>query len=217
MDFRQLFTCFLEIMLGSFILMSIVYIAFPQSRVLYIGEDMLIENTGALFFLTTFLLGLLFLPNQKGEKGFKALIIITLFGLIGFLEEISYGERIFNLNMPHYFGVKFDAIHDLFHVASMELYELLGNSKIILISIFITVLIVLSLALLKYKNRLLQHPYFLFLFLSFVLGFVASIIDLVLFDKKWLFLFEELLEMNAALALVFAVLSIFALDSEKIE
>ena len=74
-------------------------------------EDGWIENitTFALFATTT--LGTFLL--SKKILGKRALIFISITSFIAFLSEISFGERLFNLDMPHAGGKQLDGVHDL--------------------------------------------------------------------------------------------------------
>src|SRR3990172_817979 len=166
-------------------------------------EDSLVENLSAAFFVFSCFLALLILKKRKDHK--KLLILISGLALLGFLDELSFGERIFGLSMPRIGGVKIDAAHDLFDLAHRELgkfpYLVAGIGAISAIAFF------------KYWSRAVtamlgtpRHPHH-FLILFFGIQILAALLIDTL-EYRPLFVLEELLEMNAAIALSFCCLSL---------
>ena len=97
---------------------GVVFVSAPSDglvRGYFVSEDSLIENLTASFYLLTclFALVLLNIRSTRTMRGRKALMLFSVFGLIAFLEELSYGERLFDIEMPVLSGMKIDAVHDL--------------------------------------------------------------------------------------------------------
>jgi len=175
------------------------------------GEDSLVENLTAFFCLTTFLLG--FLLSVKSEKNRKVLIMVAAVGLVCFLDEISFGEELFNLNMPHIGCLKIDAVHDFFCLGFIAIILLERSYPVLLFSSAAIGAILTIVATRKFRTKIIGMVSALncnktgILLLLFVfLGFAAMILDLdILYLPPFL---EELLEMDAAMALLFYCLSL---------
>ena len=88
----------------SLLIACVTYIWFPTYRHCLVDEDCLVENLSAMFFLSSCFLAVFFLAKLKDHK--KLLFLVSLLGLIGFLDELSFGERIFGFHMPHIGDVK---------------------------------------------------------------------------------------------------------------
>lgn len=83
-----------------------IFFAFDTETVFYLAdEDELIENAGALFFLGSSLLFFTAFNRKrkttgKSKPGDLVLIGLAALFLFGFLEEISWGQRIFGIDTP---------------------------------------------------------------------------------------------------------------------
>jgi len=203
----------------SILAASVVYMFFPEFRPSLIEEDQLIENLTVIFYFISFVFGLVSLPKLKGKSGFKLLIIVSALGLVGFLDELSFGERILNFSMPRIGYVKIDAIHDFFKLGYKAIRRVadIAGPLIYLLAAGIGVLLIA--VLFRYRAKLPKiasevhkyPPYQLMLFFGF-LAVGALLIDLTedlnIFRGEFLSMFEELFEMNASLTLVFTCFSI---------
>jgi len=190
---------------------------FPTYRYLLIEEDQLVENLSAIFFFLAFLLGPLFILRLRPRRMHWGLAATALVALIGFLDEISFGERLFDLSMPVWGGVKFDAVHDIVELAykSIRPSPLLWTASVTLASLFIA----LGLRRLfkdgggvakQSLSRFLKTPTFFFVLLFALFIAAAVLIDLHILHTRLLFSLEEVFEMNAAFALFFLCFSLFA-------
>lgn len=189
-----------------------------------IQEGGLIENISAILFVTAFLISLIHWPKIRKEKEARMLGFIGILGLIGFLDEISFGERLFDLTMPVIYEVKIDGLHDFFYLGYMYVKDNVNIPTIYLVLIVIVGFSILSVILLRHKQKLLDfvlsrrvHPHHLLIGIAGILIFAALIVDLDIihwqkrsWQRYWVLL-EEVMEMNAALALVFANLCIVRL------
>lgn len=180
----------------------------PDYRHFLIEEDSVVESLSALFFLTTFFVGLAFLVRGSGNR--LLLTVATSLGLLGFLDELSFGERMFGLEMPYLLGVQIDATHDLFSLIYTVMRDLIRSQPLtglLVVAVFGigTVLLArrygarLTVALVNYPNREAVNFGCIFV----VLIAVALIIDLQIIEHNALFCVEEMFEMNAAIALLF--------------
>ncbi len=192
-----------------------VYMWMPDYRVYLVMEDSLVENLSAFFYISTFFLSLLFFIKSKKRR--KALIIVSAVSLLGFLDEISFGERLFSLNMPHIGGNKIDATHDFFSLGYKVIKSLTHSHAIFVYPLIGVVAIMAVMVALKYRYKLIgiisngyyNQTYILALLFA-SLGFAALIIDLGIVNKnKALVALEEFFEMNAATALLFCCLSLY--------
>jgi hypothetical protein len=83
-----------------------IYVNFPDTYLRLIVEDAFVENTQALFFLLSSIIGFLsvWVIRKSGYKQIFWLILMFAVGcLFIFFEEISWGQRIFDLKTPFYF------------------------------------------------------------------------------------------------------------------
>jgi len=88
-------------------------------RVGIFKEDHLIENASALLFLSAFSLSLYYLIVHRHSRlrSGGLLKVVCGLGLLGFLDEMSFGQRVFDLTMPRYGEVSIDATHDVVELA----------------------------------------------------------------------------------------------------
>lgn len=199
----------------NLLIFSLIYIFLPQCRPFLTEEDQYIENISAIFFLYSFLFGLFYLPGLRVKPGFKLLIFISIMGLMGFLEELSFGESRFDLSMPVLYGVKIDAMHDFFFLGYKLIMKNVNISGSLILFLVAGGLILLLVIMFRCRHTLLNvasavkeyPPYLLVLFFGMLI-LAALIIDLEFFQNEIWYLFEELFEMNAALALIFSILGI---------
>ena len=80
-------------------------------RTFIAAEDALLENLTVAFFFFAFIFGLALLFTRQVNEPLnrKGLYLISAVGLIGFLDELSWGERLFDLKVPNVYGVDIDA------------------------------------------------------------------------------------------------------------
>lgn len=198
----------------SMLIASAVYFMMPENRT-WLEEDRLIENLTGFLFFVTFLLGLIF--ALKGNPQRKALIFLSIAGLICLFEELSFGERLFGFRMPEIMGFKIDALHDLLSVEkSLGGNFIRNNSQLIFPLLVITVLltILIILLLIKYKNSIkktalsiYQKPPVMLALIFAALTVFALISDLEIVHIN-LMLAEEMFELNAAFALILCCISL---------
>jgi hypothetical protein len=176
----------------------------------FITEDSLIENSTAIFFITAFFLGLWMLAKRKAHK--LSFMLIAGLGLLGFLDELSFGERIFHFHASAIRGVKIDAVHDLFDVG-YRIWQS-SNHKVASIAILAGIIgLVFLLLLIKYRAKtkmmiksIPRYPQYILMGFFAINIMLALIIDLNIIRSVELFILEEILEMTSAIALCFCAL-----------
>ena len=108
---KKIFSLFAVLILFLF-----VFLAVANTRIL-IGiaeEDGFLENLTAGILFATFCLSSYF--HFKCKRTLNLFLILAIFGLVGFLDEISFGRRMFPVPMPKSHGLTIDGVHDLFHL-----------------------------------------------------------------------------------------------------
>lgn len=188
-----------------------VYFLFPDQHGLLLLEDSLVENLGAVAFLASFVVGLLLF--MKSTEYRKSIAVVSCIGLVGFLDEISFGIRFFHFENFRIYGVSIDGAHDLFYL----LARLIDTFSLPMIAgLFLVGIVTIALFIFRYGKRVLagllnryEKPTLIIVGLFGVQLIVAMVIDLEIVRNDMLFVFEEQLEMNAAISLVFCSLSLY--------
>lgn len=201
------------------IVAMLVYEFHPPFRHYLRAEDSLVENASAFLFLVVFLVSIfVLLRANRAKRGRMQLIWLpAAFGFICFGEEISWGERLFNLQMPRIAGIKIDALHDFIEVGYRYFLILKEVSPVEAYALVIGLLTLALFLVKKYGRKLLDlfrdeylRPFYLLMGCWAVLLACATVIDLQLFKWAPLKLLEELFELNASMALLAAILSLKA-------
>lgn len=206
---------------------ALIFITAPSGgtvRGYFVHEDSLIENLTAAFYLFTFFAALLLLKNQRvsSVNSRRWLIMLSAVGLLGFLDEISFGERLFDLAMPVLGDTKIDAVHDVVELALNQAAGLGSGQKQLLVLILFCLLALAFVAILKHAGRLWgsivtdRHLPLYVLLTGFVsLGCAALILDTGWFRFRGAVALEEFFELNAALVLLTSCLSIYEIEAAE--
>ena len=183
-------------------------------------EDGLLENLTVGILFATFSLSSYFYFKFK-RKG-NIFLLLAAFGLVGFLDEISFGRRMFPVPMPKSHGLTIDGFHDVFHlirnVARTNLAYHPVETSIVISAFVITVACVwlntkmirqrVFAVLAKYEIRDLA----LLIVLFVVVSQAIDTFEWRIFAYRTV---EECLEFNAAAALMacsFKCRQVFSLD-----
>lgn len=179
-------------------------------RNVFTEEDFLIENLSALFFLVGGVYGGWCLWRCIGHRW--AFLLITTLGFVGFLDEISFGQRLFGFSMPTIAGVDVDGVHDLVRIPLRPLRQWLKTSPsgfIWVIAIGFAITTILLVVAFTYREKLraglllvMARPDFAAWSVFASLLAVAIFLDERLIRFDVVAILEEPLEMNAALALI---------------
>lgn len=213
----KIFLLVFGINLTSFLLL---FFLLPNYRDLIIRENSLVESLTALLYLNITVVSI-FLMGKIGRP-IRELLFFSVIGLLGFLDEISFGDALFNFSMPVFMGVEVDAIHDLtYFVLKFSKQAFLAYPG--LFAFVAGGLIALAIFWWSKKGSSVTRycSVYTFFFLAAFLGLVgaSTIIDLhilheILYrafgiEEELLYALEELFEMNSAVCLIFLCISIF--------
>ncbi len=132
---------------------------------------------------------------------------IPILSFLGFWDELSFTESVLRIPAIKIYDVRFDALHDVIEIAYMAgqehrwiLHSLIG-------------LVIGGLVLLVLKHRqiwrfIMRYPAYQFVAIAAILLIIPMTIDVIFPLNAAVNHFEELLETSAALAFVFAAMSI---------
>ena len=186
------------VLLAAFVLLPTVRNQFTQ-------EGHFIRILTALLFVGAFTAGVYELWTRKGEFP-KVYLLLPLFGLLGFLDEISYGLFLFNRNGRIIHDVSIDSAFDIFDLSIRTLKPVVPSALLYLGVFLVAFLVILSFKLLiDYQERCAPLDYLLAAIVYLVF---ASVISLDLVGYWLLLFFEAVFKLNAALALFFSCLAI---------
>jgi hypothetical protein len=155
--------------------------------------------------------GLEFLIAHRSRRYRVFLLIASSLGLLAFLDEISFGARLFGWSMPEMAGGgELDGAHDLVILT----YRLGAEADPIVIAAVCAALVLTTLLCVVYQyarilgltHRIVTDPA-CGLFALFVAGVaMAAVLDLDIGLLRHLGPVEEIVELNAGLALLLAIL-----------
>ncbi len=189
----------------------LLFFLVPASHDALLQEDGAVENLSAVLYLYAFLAGMFLFRKSVSFR--KSLLLVGVLGLVGCLDEISFGERLTGAEMPELLGFKVDGVHDLFYVAAITLDSIPRLYAALLV---LAVMGVLAFVAVKYAPRLIRALWSLYPRSSIIIGlvfmtqlFISLVIDLELIRHDLLFVLEEQLEMNAAVSLICLSLSLY--------
>ena len=108
---KSIFALFVALIAALFATLRIVN---PTILIDISQEDVFLENLTAGVLFATFCLSSLF--HLKFKVKTNIFFAFAILGLIGFLDEISFGRRLFPIPMPKAHGLTIDGVHDLLHL-----------------------------------------------------------------------------------------------------
>lgn len=200
----------------NIVFFSLLYILVPALRDAFSREDQFMENLTTILFLETFLVGIYTVIKLSNKPRRKLYLAIPVVGLASFLSELSFGERIFYFDAPEINGVKIDAVHDLLSVVYFSWFHMPNREGVALAVAFIFAAILFwnrrYFAFNNLHNISKNYIPSKFVVAAILFGSAGLIIDLEIVHHDFLFFLEELFEMNASLALLFAA---FAVQVER--
>ena len=175
-------------------------------------EDQLLENltTGLLFGAVCF--GLWLQVRQRAQR--RAIRGFTTIALLGFLDEISFGERLFELKMPKAGGTKIDGLHDLLNMTKKIV---INNAKFhpiattLTLAAIATVLIATVLwnrrSVVRFIRYLIDTNTFSTFAMIVLAVFISQALDLEDFGWTAAKAVEETLELIAAMGVLTSLIS----------
>ena len=202
---KSIFSLFVALIAALFITLRIVN---PTILIDISQEDVFLENlTAGVLFATFCLSSLLHLKFKVKTNIFFAFAIL---GLIGFLDEISFGRRLLPIPMPKSHGLTIDGVHDLLHLLknitrTNLTYHPVGTYIVISLSTIFAVFV-------WYKTKRIRQRVFNILGKYEICDLVLVIISCIVLSQvvdtfRWNLIYpyiavEECLELTAAVALL---------------
>lgn len=192
-----------------------LYLLFPNIRYLLFFEDQLIESIAAMLLLGVCLSGMVVMASfwsiaiQRIIAG-----IFVLASLVGFLDEVSYGQRFFGFPTWYVYGKPVDGVHDILDIsrvmpASDQMwFFLLMAVMALIVSVILWKTYAYWSHMVSFMRTRDGKLMGLFLLISLVCVILSTTIDYLRLQSGWFPFAEELLEMNVALALLFALFSV---------
>ena len=207
---------FLIVVVLNMSITGLAYIFAPEWRGNIINEDHVVEQATTLTFAAAFLIGVTSIMRSQGLASRKLHALIPVAGLIGFLDELSFGERVFGFTAPTLYGIDIDGTHDLVRVAA----PIIENDPAFILVPGVAALIGAYLLFRKRSRRntvmayenwraLWAYPPAKLSIISLIMLLLAIVLDLPsVFQFPGSRPIEEMLELNSAVALAFAAFSI---------
>lgn len=198
-----------------------IYSVFPDTLDYFTEEDSLIENLTALCYFLTAVIALALVRKRPGSVPF--LLFIALIGLVGALDELSFGERLFHLRMPKIGVWKVDGVHDLFYVAYKSMKNFSRAHGLVFYPVLVVSVVGLVWGAVANRQRIAQrigyygHREFYHLFyIACGLVLYALLVDIHLFKGEVAFILEEMAELTSAFALSAACLALPKKGQERV-
>lgn len=165
-------------------------------------EDRLFENLSVLLYLAAIIISFYFVNIIKAKKIY---LLIPLVSLLGILDELSWGEKTFNLDMPVLYYLEIDALHDFLEVIYYFLQNNYANWQIFPITFLIIAVIISIIFIKEIMSFFKNHKPLIFIFIALLILLIAQIIDITGLSRFQFYL-EEILENDGALLFIWASL-----------
>ena len=170
-------------------------------------EDHLLENLSTGLLLGTAFFGLINWKQRQANT--TAITVYTILAIIGFLDEVSFGQRLIGFTPPMAGGTSLDGFHDLANmfrkIISINL-QYHPTETFIVLSILLTSFLILAF---KFKLKIygaykhLKKLKLVYVVLSIILAIALSqMLDLKIINLSWSQCLEEILELIAILGLL---------------
>ena len=202
---KSVFALFVVLIAALFITLRLVN---PTILIDISQEDVFLENlTAGVLFATFCLSSFLHLKFKVKTNIFFAFAVL---GLIGFLDEISFGRRLLPIPMPKSHGLTIDGIHDLLHLLKNIIrtnltYHPVGTYIVISLSIIFAICV-------WHKTKVIRQRVINLLAKYQIRDLVSVIISCIVLSQvidtfRWQIIYpyiavEEFLELTAAVALL---------------
>lgn len=223
---RRLWQAFALLVPMNLIGALLVWHYFPDSHDSFLKEDQAVENITASLFFFAFILGSINLCRVRSIPNVLFYFPIPLIGLIGFLDELSWGERVSRKHAPVMIkdGVKIDGMHDFLVLIDRTLNPILSENvssflaRYSFLALLICTWLLCSAAAIAVRRR---FPALLFLIPAVAFVFVGKYLDVREKIQVWIgpyqlrIVTEEMMELNGALSLLFAALAIGVVSRVK--
>ncbi|NOK59535.1 MAG: hypothetical protein GFH27_549285n59 [Chloroflexi bacterium AL-W] len=192
-----------------------LYLLFPRIRYLLFFEDQLIESIAAMLLLGVCLSGIVMMASFWSMALQRAIAsVFASASLVGFLDEVSYGQRFFGFSTWYIYDKPVDGVHDILDIlrvmpASDRMwFFLLMAVMALIVSVILWKTYVYWSHMVSFVRTRDGKLMGLFLLISLVCVILSTTIDFLRLQPGWFAFAEELLEMNVTLALLFALFSV---------
>ena len=170
-------------------------------------EDHLLENLSTGLLLGTAFFGLINWKQRQADT--TAIGVYTILAIIGFLDEVSFGQRLIGFTPPMAGGTSLDGFHDLANmfrkIISINL-QYHPTQTFITLSVLLSSLLILAF---KFKIKIygvyknLKRLKLVCVVISIILAIALSqMLDLKIINISWSTCLEEILELIAVLGLL---------------
>ena len=170
-------------------------------------EDHFLENLSTGLLLGTAFFG--FINWKQKRTNTTAIAVYTILAIIGFLDEVSFGQRLIGFTPPMAGGTSLDGFHDLANmfmkIISVNLEYHPDQTFIILATLLSSFLILIF----KFRSKIygvykhLKKLKLACVALSIALAILLSqLLDLKVINLSWSTYLEEILELIAVLGLL---------------
>lgn len=211
-EVRWLPCAYAVVIIVNIVLCSLAYIFFPEWRPSLQNEGHLVENMSAALYFGSALLGFFMLLRVKEKTTRIVYLVIPFLGLMGFLDEISFWESVPNIQIPWIGNFKVDSLHDLISIVYRKLAKYKYDYFWFYLFLFAFFSVAAFFIIRRYHRHFMQalkaYPSYRFVLFSIGFLFVAQIHDMGFIDLEFGVFLEELFELNGAVGLFFASLSI---------
>ena len=201
---QKIYAYLAVLLLGSSFVLSFIIPDFLKS---VSKEDHFLENLSTGLLLGTAFFGFI---NWKQKQAYAtAIAVYTILAIIGFLDEVSFGQRLIGFTPPMAGGTSLDGFHDLANmfmkIISVNL-EYHPNQTFIALATLLSSFLIL---ILKFRSKIyraykhLKELKLICVTLSITLAILLSqLLDLKVINLSWSTCLEEILELIAVLGLL---------------
>ena len=197
-----LLRAFAWLVIADTIIFLLIDLLFPQLREPLSNKNQILEWVTTGIYCVGILVGLFYCLRLSDKRLRLHHLTLPLLSLLGLCEELGYGADLFHFQTIKLFSVNIDSTHDFFSV----IYKFLGTYILVL---FALIFFICRFLFKKYGNPIATlirvYPAYKFAVISISFMLTSVIFDLYIIYHPVL---EEVFEMNAAIALVFASLAI---------
>ncbi len=140
---------------------------------------------------------------------------IPILGILGILEEESFGHSFLYFSVPKIYGVQLDSLHDFVRIGFVWMMDQEVSFQRVIGLASVAIMVFLGWMFywfwFEVKKFFIEQPPFYYVLGCGGLLMLAALLDLEVFVMPGLQLLEELLEMLASVALLWSCFSLYCL------
>jgi hypothetical protein len=200
-------TCLLGHALLVLVLIG-MYVLIPAARMAFVREDGLIEQGTAVAYLLAGVYGIAAWLAARGNRPSALLLAVPALALLGFLDEVSYGQSFLRFSAPIIAKTELDSGHDLLQMATKNV-NVVSLCLIVPAGAAAMWIVMRNARLQRFTRGVWQLPPGRFVVTAVALGVMAQIIDTAKIDYlRSVVAIEETLELLAATTMLSAAAAI---------